>query len=165
MTRVCIDICPVTVATSPGLFGDPNTTPTRLCVSTCLTASLYRDVANNRTCQLTCTYNSTYKTYRDPTTMTCVAECPTYPQYLYAQGTDSATAFCGATCPTGHKYDANMSCISTCPNLYDSTTDRCVDRCPTSSASNTLLYANLITNICVTAANCPLNTYASDDSL
>ena len=73
VTRVCIDVCPYTVSNSPGLFGDPDTLPTRLCVSKCLTGGLYRDVANSRTCQLTCTYNSTYKTYRDPTVMTCVS--------------------------------------------------------------------------------------------
>lgn len=73
VTRVCIDICPFTIATSPGLFGDPSTLPTRLCVPVCLTAGLYRDVAKNRTCQPTCTFNSTYKTYQDPTTMTCLA--------------------------------------------------------------------------------------------
>ena len=100
-TRVCIDICPVTTDNSPGTFGDPNTTPTRLCVSVCLTSGLYRDVANNRTCQPTCTYNSSYKTYKDPTSMTCVAECPTYPQYLYAWGTNNTNAECVSSCPTG----------------------------------------------------------------
>ena len=79
VTRVCIDICPYTVANSPGYFGDPGSSPTRLCVTNCLTSGLYRDTANNRTCQPTCTYNSTYKSYQDPTIMTCVAECPTYP--------------------------------------------------------------------------------------
>jgi len=73
VTRVCIDICPYTISSSPGYFGDPGTSPTRLCVTSCLTTGLYRDTANNRTCQPTCTYNSTYKTYQDPTIMTCVA--------------------------------------------------------------------------------------------
>jgi len=91
-TRVCIDICPVTVSNFPGYFGDPDVTPSRLCVPICLTSNLYRDVANNRTCQPSCTYNSTYKTYRDPTTMTCEAECPTYPQYLYAWASNSTNA-------------------------------------------------------------------------
>ncbi len=125
-TRVCIDICPVTTDNSPGLFGDPSTSPTRLCVAVCLTTGLYRDVANNRTCQPICTFNSSYKTYRDPTSMTCVAECPTYPQYLYAWGVNSTIAECVSSCPTGYMNDANMSCVVSCPNLLDPTTNKCV---------------------------------------
>lgn len=71
LTLVCIDICPYTSQNSPGYFGDSGTSPTRLCVLNCLTSGLYRDTANKRTCQPSCTYNSTYKTYQDPTTMTC----------------------------------------------------------------------------------------------
>jgi hypothetical protein len=165
-TRVCIDLCPLTVSNSPGLFGDPSTTPSRLCVLKCVTAGLYRDVANSRTCQPTCTFNSSYKTYRDSTTMTCVSECPTYPQYLYAQGTDSSSAVCASSCPVGlYKYDANTSCLSSCPSLLDPTTSKCVEKCPFNSASNTVLYANLITKTCVSSSSCPSNTYASDDLL
>lgn len=72
-TRVCIDICPNTIDTSSGLFGDPGTLPTRLCVPNCLTTGLYRDVANKRICQSNCIYNASYKTYKDPLSMTCVA--------------------------------------------------------------------------------------------
>lgn len=162
---VCIDICPVTIANTPGFFGDPGLSPTRLCVTNCITSSLYRDKANNRTCQPYCTFNSTYKLYKDPTTMTCVAECPSYPQYLYAWGTNSSTAECLASCPTGHMLDTNMSCVANCPSLLDPTTNRCVDKCPFSSALNTTLFANLLTKICVVSSACPNNTYASDDSL
>ena len=110
VTRVCIDICPSKTAYySFGLFGDPGTSP-RVCVPKCLTSGLYRDVANNRTCQSTCTYNSEIKTYRDPTTMTCVSECPSSPIKLYAQGTNSATASCVPSCPTGYINGGAMPC-------------------------------------------------------
>ena len=69
-TRVCIDICPPSQVNS-GYFGDPGTSPTRKCFLTCQTSSLYRDVEASRTCVTACTYNSTYKTYRDRTTMSC----------------------------------------------------------------------------------------------
>jgi proprotein convertase subtilisin/kexin type 5 len=162
-TRVCIDICPVTVSNTPGFFGDPGTTPTRLCVTACLTGGLYRDVANNRTCQPTCTFNSTYKTYQDPTTMTCVGECPSYPQSLFAWGTNSSTASCIFPCTTGYMDDASRSCVANCSNLLDPTTNTCVSICPDHSALNTTLYANLVTKTCVIATACPDNTYASDD--
>lgn len=68
-TRVCIDICPASLIDS-GLFGDPTTSP-RKCFSKCQATNLYRDIAASRTCQSGCTYNSTYKTYADPTTMSC----------------------------------------------------------------------------------------------
>lgn len=77
-TRVCIDVCPSSL-TGDGYFGDPDTTPTRKCFLTCQTADLYRDVAASRTCVSSCTYNGTYKTYKDPTTMSCEAVCSTYP--------------------------------------------------------------------------------------
>ncbi|XP_031505930.1 uncharacterized protein LOC116268421 [Nymphaea colorata] len=163
--RICIDICPITIANSPGYFGDPGTTPTRLCVTTCITSGLYRDVANNRTCQPTCTYNSSYKTYREPNTMTCTANCPTYPQYLYAWASNSTNSICISPCTTGYMNDANMSCVAACPFLVDPTTNRCVSSCPISSAANTTLYANLVAKKCVSASSCPNGTYASDDSL
>jgi hypothetical protein len=159
-TRVCIDICPFTIANSPGYFGDPGTTPTRLCVLTCQTG-LYRDTANNRTCQPNCTYTLTFKTYQDPTTMTCVAECPSFPLSLYAW----TNATCVEICPVGYMNDFNRSCVSSCPYLLDPTTNRCVSMCPFSSINNTLLYANLLTYTCVSAQMCPNNTYASDDLL
>lgn len=56
-----------------------------------------------------------------------------------------------------------MSCISVCPYLLDPTTNRCVDKCPYNSVSNTQLYADLNLLKCVTDNNCPNNTYASDD--
>lgn len=164
-TRVCIDICPPTTDQYSGYFGDPGTSPTRSCVSTCITSGLYRDIANNRTCQPTCTYSATYKSYKDPTTMTCEASCPTYPQYLYSWGTNSSTASCLSSCPTGYMNDANMSCVTSCPILLDPTTNRCVSICPFSSASNTTLYANLVSKQCVVASSCPNSTYASDDLL
>lgn len=120
-TRVCIDECPITIANTPGYFGDPDTTPTRLCVLKCLTANLYRDVEHNRTCQPTCWYNTTYRTYRDPTSMTCVSECPNFPQHLYAQDANTSDPFCATSCTTGIRDDTNMSCVSSCANLYDST--------------------------------------------
>ena len=68
-SRVCIDVCPASL-TGSGYFGDPDTTPTRKCFLSCQTPSLYRDPVP-RICKTTCTYNSTYKTYKDPTTMSC----------------------------------------------------------------------------------------------
>lgn len=163
-TRVCIDICPATINNTPGYFGDPGTLPSRLCVTNCLTSGLYRDVANNRTCQPACTFNSSYKTYQDPTTMTCVAQCPTFPEYLYAFGSNSSTAACMASCPTGYMNDASRNCVSTCPILLDPTANKCVSICPDNSATNTTLYGNMVTKTCVIATSCPNNTYASDDS-
>lgn len=58
--------------------------------------------------------------------MTCVAECPSYPQYLYAWGANSSQAECLSSCPSGHMLDNNMSCVTTCPGLLDPTTNRCV---------------------------------------
>jgi hypothetical protein len=69
-TRVCIDICPPSLLNS-GYFGDPDMLPTRKCVLTCQTPNLYRDIAANRQCKTSCTFNTTYKTYKDPTTMSC----------------------------------------------------------------------------------------------
>jgi hypothetical protein len=71
-TRVCIDVCPASLNDS-GLFGDPSTTFTspRKCLPKCQTVNLYRDIAASRTCQSGCTYTATYKTYADPTTMSC----------------------------------------------------------------------------------------------
>jgi hypothetical protein len=60
-------------------------------------------------------------------------------------------------------YDVNMSCVAKCPYLLDPTTNRCVDICPYNSLSDTQLYANLNTLICVSNSSCPINTYASDD--
>ena len=82
-TRVCIDVCPASLVDS-GYFGDNMTTPTRKCFLTCQTANYYRDIAASRTCVSSCTYNSTYKTYKDPTTWSCEAVCSTYPQFRYA---------------------------------------------------------------------------------
>lgn len=83
LTRVCIDVCPA-YSNGVGYFGDPSTSPTRKCFTKCQTVSLYRDIAASRTCQSACTYNSTYKTYADPTTMSCEAICSAYPTMLYA---------------------------------------------------------------------------------
>jgi len=134
-------------------------------VTTCMTSGLFRDVANNRTCQPTCTFNATFRTYRNPTLMTCTSECPTFPESLYAWGSNSTNAACLPACPTGFMNEANMSCVSTCPFLLDPTTNRCVSVCPFNAATNATLYANLATSRCVTSDLCPNNTYASDDSL
>lgn len=83
-SRVCIDVCPSSLLNS-GYFGDPTTTATtRKCYTNCQATGYYRDIAASRTCVQSCTYNSTYKTYKDPTTMSCEAVCSTYPQFLYA---------------------------------------------------------------------------------
>ena len=95
--------------------------------------------------------------------MTCVSECPTYPQFLYAWASNSSDSICLSSCTTGYMLDTNMSCITRCPYLLDPTTNRCVDKCPYHSFSSTQLYANLISLICVSNSSCPSNTYASDD--
>lgn len=69
ITKVCIDVCPASL-TDSGYFGDAWTTP-RKCYPACQTASTYRDIYNSRTCQTTCTFTSTIKTYADPTTRSC----------------------------------------------------------------------------------------------
>jgi proprotein convertase subtilisin/kexin type 5 len=97
--------------------------------------------------------------------MTCVAECPTYPQYLYAWATNSSNAECVSSCSTGYMNEANMSCVAKCPILLDPTTNKCVAQCPYNSVSNTILYADLTSSKCVTADLCPNNTFASDDLL
>jgi hypothetical protein len=83
--------------------------------------------------------------------MTCVAECPAYPQFLYAWASNSTKSICVSVCPTGYMNDANQSCVSNCTLLLDPTTNRCVSICPFNSINNTLLYANLNTKICVSA--------------
>ena len=139
------------------------TTPTRKCFLTCQTTGYYRDIAASRTCVQSCTYNTTYKTYKDPTTMSCEAVCSTYPQFLYA---DDNIKSCQASCAgTLRKNDATQKCVSTCPYLYDPTTDKCVDICPTQSSSGAL-FANLTANnnTCIIGSSCPANTYADTDS-
>ena len=151
---------------SVSYYGDPGTLLTPLCVTNCLIAGYYKDIANKRTCEPSCSYSSSYKGYKDPTKMMCVARCPSYPLELYAQGNSSATAICGSSCPAGQSMlDSNMSCVTACPILLDPTTNKCVTLCSFSSALNTVLYADMINKICVTSTNCPANTYASDDSL
>lgn len=61
------------------------------------------------------------------------------------------------------KDDSTRSCVATCPNLYDPTTDRCVDVCPRYSSSGNL-FADLTTNNCVVGSSCPANTYIDYDS-
>ena len=161
-TRVCIDVCPASLVDS-GYFGDNMTTPTRKCFLTCQTANYYRDIAASRTCVSTCTYNSTYKTYKDPTTWSCEAVCSTYPQFRYA---DDNLKSCETSCAGSlRKNDATQKCVTTCPYLYDPTTDKCVDICPTESSSGPL-FANLTNNnnTCIVATSCPSNTNADTDS-
>lgn len=70
---------------------------------------------------------------------------------------------CVTSCIDGyHLYDANQSCIPTCPVLLEPISNQCVDICPRDTSTNTMLYANLVSNTCVSAANCPISTYASD---
>lgn len=127
-SRVCIDICPASL-TDSGYFGDSTTTPTRKCFQTCQGPNLYRDPAASRTCQLSCTYNTSYKTYKDPTTMSCEAHCSSYPSVRYA---DDNLKSCELSCAGSlKKDDTTRKCVSTCPYLYDPTTDKCVDKCPT----------------------------------
>ena len=52
-----------------GLFGDSGLIPTRLCVSACQTPNTFADVANSRTCQPKCTFNTTYISYANDQTM------------------------------------------------------------------------------------------------
>lgn len=161
-TRVCIDICPASLV-DDGYFGDPTTTPTRKCVRFCQSPGYYRDIAVARVCKTTCRYNSTYKSYKDPTTMSCETVCSTYPQMRYI---NDLTFSCELTCGWGlRKNDANQSCVTTCPLMYDPTTDKCVDICPTESTLGAL-FANLTNNnnTCIVASSCPNNTWADYDS-
>ncbi len=63
------------------------------------------------------------------------------------------------------KNDATYSCVAACPYLYDPTTNKCVDICPTQSTVGPL-FANLANsnNTCIIATSCPNNTYADSDS-
>ncbi len=125
-SRVCIDICPAQLNAS-GYFGDPLTSP-RKCYLTCQTGGYYRDIAASRTCVTDCTYNSTYKTYKDPTTWSCEVVCSTYPSVRYA---DDNLKSCETSCAGSLiKNDLNQSCVSSCPSMYDPTTDKCVSICP-----------------------------------
>ena len=81
-SRVCIDVCPSSLLDS-GYFGDPNLSPTRKCVKKCQSPNLYRDNVT-RICETACTFNTTYKTYKDPTTWTCEKTCSDYPMLRYA---------------------------------------------------------------------------------
>lgn len=92
-------------------------TPTRKCVKTCQTANLYRDIAASRTCKTACTFNTTYKTYKDPTTMSCESKCSDYPSVRYA---DNISQTCELACNNGglKKDDKSRSCVATCPVLY-----------------------------------------------
>lgn len=126
-TRVCIDICPASL-TGSGYFGDPTTSPTRKCFLTCQTNGYYRDIAASRICVTDCTYNSSYKTYKDPTTASCEVVCSTYPSVRYA---DDNLKSCETACAGSlRKNDATQTCVSVCPLMYDPTTDKCVDICP-----------------------------------
>ena len=159
-TRVCIDICPPSL-TDSGLFGDENTSPTRKCFGTCQTSGYYRDPEASRTCVTDCTYNDTYKSYKDPTTMSCEKVCSTYPQVRYA---DDNLKSCETGCAGSlKKNDADRTCVAVCPNLYDPSTDSCVDKCPRYSTDG-VLFANYDTDTCVVAASCPASTYADSDN-
>ena len=162
-TRVCIDICPASLVDS-GYFGDPDMLPTRKCVRTCQTAGLYRDIAASRQCRSACSFSATYKTYRDPTTMSCEAVCSVFPQVRYA---DDLSQTCELACTNGglRRSDKTRSCVSSCPVLYEPNGNLCVEQCPKHSVINVPLYADLILKRCVQAAECPANTYASDDSM
>lgn len=163
MTRVCIDICPASIVDS-GYFGDPDMTPTRKCVKTCQTANLYRDIAASRTCKTTCTFNATYKTYKDPTTMSCETICSSFPQLRYA---DDLSQSCELACTNGglKKSDKTRSCVATCSILYEPNDNSCVDKCPKNSILSIPLYADLTLKKCVQFSDCPSATYASDDSM
>ena len=116
ITRVCIDICPASLLDS-GYFGDPDMIPTRKCVKKCQSAGLYRDIAASRQCKTSCTFNAAYKTYKDPTTMSCEATCSDYPQLRYA---DDLSQTCELACTNGglKRNDKTRSCVSVCPVLY-----------------------------------------------
>ena len=138
--------------------------PTRKCVRTCQTPGLYRDIAASRQCKSTCTFNVSYKTYRDPTTMSCEALCSNFPQLRYA---DDLSQTCELACTNGglKRSEKTRSCVATCPVLYEPNDNLCVEKCPKHSVINVPLYADLTIKRCVQATDCPTNTYASDDSM
>ena len=136
-------------------------TPTRKCFSACQTAGYYRDPEASRTCATSCTYNTTYKSYKDSTTMSCEKVCSSYPEVRYA---DDTLKSCEVDCVGSEKKDdQTRSCIDDCPKLYDPTTDKCVEKCPRHSSSG-VLYADLTTDTCVVASSCPSNTWADYDN-
>ena len=160
LTRVCIDVCPASL-TDSGYFGDPDTTPTRKCFKKCQTSGLYRDPEQSRTCVEECTFNDTYHTYKDSTTMSCEAICSRYPEFRYA---DDNLKSCELACAGDLKKDeGQQKCVDSCTTLYDATTDRCVESCPRYSTSG-VLYADMDSMTCVTSANCPADTYGDADN-
>lgn len=94
-----------------GIDGDGYFADNGECVFECKTIDTYRDPQNARSCQSNCFPGS----YKDPTTMKCVLECPSYPIDSYADET------------TG-------SCIDICTDpskpIADPTTRKCVAKCP-----------------------------------
>ena len=93
--------------------------------------------------------------------MSCENICSDYPTVLYA---NDDLQSCETSCVGSlKKNDATRSCVATCPELYDPTTDKCVDVCPTHS-SDGVLYADLTTDQCVVASACPDGTFADSDN-
>ena len=93
--------------------------------------------------------------------MSCEPICSTYPEFRYS---NNDTKTCELSCAGDlKKDDSTRSCVTVCPNLYDPTTDKCVDFCPRYSSAG-VLYADMASMICVVAADCPSGTYVDSDS-
>lgn len=63
------------------------------------------------------------KYYADDTTMRCVLDCPSYPQYYYAYDPERT---CRIDCPSSLMRDTStLRCVSSCPNatFFDTNSD------------------------------------------
>lgn len=137
--RVCVTVCPMA---TPQTFADSTT---HLCVQTCPDGYFAESVSkqclafcvagkfadtHTDTCETTCTATSPIE-YADPSTRTCVGQCPALP-LLYGQ---SSSQTCVVSCANANEYakDSTRTCVAPVdcdPQFADPSTKKCVAQCP-----------------------------------
>jgi len=143
MNNTCYDSCNL----ADGYYADPLN---NMCVSTCFSNSTYVSFADEytRTCVTSCP--SDKLTVGDKTNWKCVERCSNLSQFA-----DPVTGHCESICSDGYFADnSTQLCVSNC-SLYslkygNTATKVCVDLC-----QNTTLYADDLTRLCVNSTSCP----------
>jgi hypothetical protein len=147
--NTCVTKCP------DGLYGS---TTNNTCMPTCILAdNFYADPAVNL-CVAECTHNTSYFSYADEFSRTCVTECPADE----GQVGDRLIWKCVSRCSSLSEYAdlVNGYCVPGCPPNYfaGNTTQTCVSNC----SLYTLMYGDTTNRVCV--EQCPLSTLYADNT-